>query len=384
LVRTSRTPNARLEPSNRRYRGPVTLFNQAGADQRQLRVTWLAGALAVLVGLTMWVVALVSIWWAAAYLALMAIIVVTPGAGRRVTSSTSAVKSTGSKRASLDQGLRADQIADATCYFPTFSQETGPALAALAEDLFEHRLDSAEPDALKSRRARARARKVAKAGAERGTSSVSVAWIRVGPGKFIRADANVPVVAAVQSERTEESSGPVPCAPPAVEFSYGSGSRSDGHGIAPSAISEFPSPNSLLQDQGCDEPAALGEAEGSLVFNDGATLLGAWHALTPEGCRLAAWLSRGKSNRVSRSQAVPNAIRASSRHVLIPRLTSGTFASSWLPANVRSRQAAQRAFGRIAHVHRTVCCRSPPSVRQVEARVDSSGWAFQSISIASP
>jgi hypothetical protein len=217
-------------------------------------------------------------------------------------------------------------------------------------------------------------------------SSVPITWIRVSPGKFIRADANVLMVDSVQSERPGEGAGLPPCEPPVVELSRGSGPQTDVHGIAPSATSEIPCPNSLVEDQGRDEPAALGDAEDSLVFNAGATLQPAWHGLTSEGSRLARWFSRGRLIRVSRwtGRAAPNAVRATSRRLGMPMLASRTSAASRFLANVRARQAEQRAFGRLLHVHRTVCCRSPPSARQFEAEASSSGWVFHRISIASP
>lgn len=60
--------------------------------------------------------------------------------------------------------------------------------------------DPTSTGAAKPRRSRARYRKTAKTAAEPVTDATPATWIRVGPGKFVRADASVPFPVQAQSE----------------------------------------------------------------------------------------------------------------------------------------------------------------------------------------
>ena len=71
LIATSRTPNARPRPAARGLRGKVSQLSllsssQAVALGRRLRTAGLGVGLVVLVGLTTWAVASVSVWMAPA------------------------------------------------------------------------------------------------------------------------------------------------------------------------------------------------------------------------------------------------------------------------------------------------------------------------------
>src|SRR5271155_4010405 len=88
---TSRTPNARPRPAATWLRGRVRAHlvpsAQAVALGRRPRGAWVGAGLVVLVGLTTWVVASVSVWMAPAYMALMVLIFVTPMGRRRSKSA---------------------------------------------------------------------------------------------------------------------------------------------------------------------------------------------------------------------------------------------------------------------------------------------------------
>jgi hypothetical protein len=440
LVATSRTRNAWLRSTSRRHRAQVTSVAHTRADLRQVQVTWVGAVLAVLVGLTTCVVASVSISWVPVYLVLMVVILVTPRPARRSkTRSKSAGNSTGSIHADLDHGIRADQMAEVDRHFPSPEPEAGLELVTAPADSLGHGLDSTGPDLLKPRRTRARARKLARTGTEPAMISIPVAWIRVGPGKFIRADANTSMVDPVQSERPDEIARPPTSARPevdpravdqsavlpvargfdpttdpadsaipalaipvtalaerdtpdlaetptdqlsmAVEFDRVLESLTDAHGITPSAVGEIPGASSPVEQLNGAEPEALGGAENDFSLNGAGSANTDGRVLDFRRRSLAQQAFKERVDLVSRwtAQAMPNTIRASSRRVLLPRFNPRTSVSLSLAVNLRAQQAMRRAFGRISHVHRTVCSRSPPYRWSVAAGLGSTWRASPQI-----
>ena len=156
--------------------------------------------LVVLVGLTTYAVAWVSVWWVPAYLALMVLIFVIPqGHSRLERGSTPGEKSATSTSTDFDQDLqvnRADKGNDHFAAESTSSSIIGESTANTA-DLNP---DSTGSGTTKPRRGRGRAQRLAKTATASAPDFASATWIRIGPGKFIRADANVPAVDQAQAE----------------------------------------------------------------------------------------------------------------------------------------------------------------------------------------
>jgi hypothetical protein len=161
----------------------------------------LGAGLVVLVGLTTWVVASVSLWMAPAYLALMVLIFVMP-MGRQPSNSVRepGAESIGVGDAEIGQIPRVDRAAGADDNPPAAEIDSGwVADEAVAEPLGPIP-ESAGSGGAKLKRGRARARKAAKTAAEPASDSPPVTWIRVGPGKFVRADATIPAIDQTQVE----------------------------------------------------------------------------------------------------------------------------------------------------------------------------------------
>ena len=210
LIATSRTPNARPRPAARGLRGKVRAQlvsnSQAVALGRRLRTAGLGAGLVVLVGLTTWAVASVSVWMAPAYLALMVLIFVTP-LGRRPSKSAPEPGLEPIRVGDTESGqsLRADRAAGADDNRPAAELDSSLASDDVATDPSSSVPDSTGSAGAKPKRGRGRVRKAAKTAVEPAPDSSPITWIRVGPGKFIRADAAIQAidpteVAAVAAE----------------------------------------------------------------------------------------------------------------------------------------------------------------------------------------
>jgi len=140
--------------------------------------------LAGLLGLTSWVVASVSTWLVPVYVTAMALIFVIPRAERPRDSGP--LGDTGEPDLDKEKGSEASGLSspDPAPRDTVVQAASGPAEASASGT------DSSGPGAVKPKRARSRARKPsAKPGAERATAAAAT-WIRVGPGKFVRADSD--------------------------------------------------------------------------------------------------------------------------------------------------------------------------------------------------
>jgi hypothetical protein len=149
------------------------------------------------------------------------------------------------------------------------------------------------------------------------------------------------------------------------------------NGIAPSATSDAHLIDSIAQQWDRDRSDAAGDAAAD--FSDSADAETAGQGLAPGGRRLVRRPSKTRVNRVSRwsVQALPNIVRASSERIMWTRLKTRVSVSSPRELNVRVRQAGERAFGRVSHIHRSVCCRSPPCRRQGKHGLDSPAAHFR-------
>jgi hypothetical protein len=149
--------------------------------------------LATLLGLTSWVVASISTWLVPVYVTAIVLIFVLPGAegARGVVAAGDGDKpASSSDDTSTAGGFRSHRpVASAPV-----SDEKGDASGASTSGI-----DIPSPEPAKPRRSRNRPRKAPRPEVDQTPGSTPTAWIRVGPGKFVRAD-SLDQVAAVSSE----------------------------------------------------------------------------------------------------------------------------------------------------------------------------------------
>ena len=237
-------------------------------DNRRPRLTPIGAGLFVLVVSTTLAIASVSLWWVPVYLVLLVVIFVTPPKWQFPSICVkNGLESDPVGTAAPGSGLRvdcddgADEIrslsqfdSDQTNVETTESTDSNPHLTVAGTT---------------KRRGRVRARKAAKPANEPVTDSVPVAWIQVGPGKFVRVEdgiqsadpAPTEEVAARAYPATENPAGATSAAsaqtePPVEQESFTtsgafpgdvepilvsddrvSESVTEEHGIAPSAFS---------------------------------------------------------------------------------------------------------------------------------------------------
>ena len=206
---TLRTPKAWPGYAARWFRervqAPFASGVSAGAVRRQWRVTSASLGLSALVGLTTLAVAWVSLWWVPAYLSLMVLIFVTPhdrgGAKGVVESDRGSLAELQVDPGSSLRIDRTDEVAhnhlDVGSIGDSFLGESTP------EGETPH-LGLTSSSTTRGRRTRGRVRKTAKPASERATESASVVWIRVGPGKFVRAEGGSEAVLPAQEDQASE------------------------------------------------------------------------------------------------------------------------------------------------------------------------------------
>jgi hypothetical protein len=352
--------------------------SQAFALGRRLRGAGVGAGLVVLVGLTTWAVASVSVWMAPAYLALMVLIFVTPP-GRRPSKSAPGpgAEPICVSDTDIGQSLRVDRAARADDNRPAAELDSTLAADEAATEPLSSLPDSAGSAGAKPKRGRGRARKAAKTAAEPATDSPPVMWIRLGPGKFVRADATnqaidqiqVDEVAAVEAVSATDAPTAAPAAAAASaaplaeqdpfdvsETTPGDagmivrsddsvvGSVTEEYGITPSAFGPDPRVASAADGLDHDVSGVAAEPEANLV---------------PLAKRQTP---TRRTDRVSRgiAGAISSADRASTRRCV--RTPPRPRTSVWSPfaPNARLQQATRRAFGRITHVQRALRPRSPP------------------------
>jgi hypothetical protein len=221
LIATSRTPNARRLPTGQRPGGGVhahLVFSyRVVAFGGRLRRAGVGAGLVALVGLTTWAVASVSVWMAPAYLALMVLIFVTP-LGRRPSKSAPErhVEPLDVGDAEVGRSLRVDRTDGAEDNRPAAERDSGPAADEASFESLDSITDPAGSAGAKPKRGRGRMRKAAKPAAEPAPDSASVTWIRVGPGKFVRADASIQAIDPTRVADVAAADVPVTDTPDAV------------------------------------------------------------------------------------------------------------------------------------------------------------------------
>ena len=200
LSPTSNTPKVKSSTASRRtpFRRHHEPGEPATAGARRAELVRILGivVLAALMGLTSWVVASISTWLVPVYVTAMVLIFVFPQ-----------VQHLGEPEpAGEPAGVSADRASEATS--PASSGADSPGATNLGEDGSpEASATGAKPPGSptpKRRRTRGQGRKPVKPGPEPAvTPSSPAAWIRIGPGKFVRAD----------SQDQGDASAPVPHAP---------------------------------------------------------------------------------------------------------------------------------------------------------------------------
>ncbi len=266
LSPTSSTPKVKSSTASRRtpFRRHHEPGEPATAGARRAELVRILGivVLAALMGLTSWVIASISTWLVPVYVTAMVLIFVLPQAPHLGEPEP----------AGEPAGVSADRASEATS--PASSGADSPGATTLEGDGSpEASATGAKPPGSptpKRRRTRGQGRKPVKPGPEPAvTPSSPAAWIRIGPGKFVRADSqdqgdasapvpHAPLEAAEAS--TEAKSAPPDLVeesnPNAVSTAVDVPNRADLNESGPSPEHETPS----------EEPAAIADPEpGSSV-----------------------------------------------------------------------------------------------------------------------
>jgi hypothetical protein len=404
LTATLHKPDAQPRLKAQRLSVKVRCHFAAGSwarsDNRGPWFTWIGAGLIVLVVLTAWAIASISVWWVPVYLALLVTIFSTPRVRQSSSSAShSSAASDDISATDLGQDLRVDRADEAEQYRLVTRSDATLTTAESAESL-DPALDLTGAATAKSRRSRVRVRKASKPAAEPVAVALPVTWIQVGPGKFVRIEGGTTAAESAQTEEvlsrdtpatetlTLETPAVAAQAEPLVVVQepvqslgvspreVGSvlvstdcalGSVTEEHGIAPSTFSLVPRLNSATEGLDCcdvpdriDDPETDAGIPADLVDQvllpstvDPSCL---W--LQPETSRL--WVSRVQRRIV---RAVPRVDRTSCRRTIRTCPNAQTLVGSWFAPNAQRQNAARRAFGRMAHVERTLQPRSPPGRR---------------------
>jgi hypothetical protein len=160
--------------------------------------------LAGLLGLTSWVIASVSTWLVPVYVTAMVLIFVIPRAER--PRGSGALGDKGEPELDKDKGGEASGLSspDPNPRDAVVQAASSPAEASASDT------DWSGTGAVKPKRARSRARKPpARPGAEPSTAAAAT-WIRVGPGKFVRADSESQIQDVLPSPEPGQMAEPGP------------------------------------------------------------------------------------------------------------------------------------------------------------------------------
>lgn len=165
-------PRSRHDRAADALQTPPDLPETAGPRPHSGRLWGMAG-LVVLTAATSLVVATISIWLVPVYMAVMVLIFAAPRSNKPAESAPPPESPAGSAPSSFEAGVEtvAEEGGDA---------ETAEPTAPVG--------DLAEPAPAKPRKKRGKGKRAAKAAALAEASSSQPTWIRVGPGKFVRAD----------------------------------------------------------------------------------------------------------------------------------------------------------------------------------------------------
>jgi len=392
-----RTPNARPVDEAQRLRPrtsgrSVSRLLCSSANRRQ-KVTPIELGLFVLVASTAMAIASISLWWIPVYLIAVVVVFVTPA--KRQASSTVSVSGAESDADCIvtqDSSLRVDCAhgSDDVCSVGQMDSDLANVDPPGSTDC---NADLIVAGAAK-RRGRARARKVTSPVNGPVTDCRPVAWVQVGPGKFVRVEGGVQGADPAQVEesgtRVDPASELPAEMPPSTQAEteqsmelepftssgifpgdVGLNSVSDGcdsepvaeeYGIAPSAFSPVTGDDHAL---GASVDDLAGEVDG---LEAKTTAPGERRSLHLPGGRddglflYQRRISRSWVRRIQRETAhvVPRADRVSRRSVALKSR------SSRLPVVMRHGPSMSRhkvevcVCRRMLHVQRPIRTRSPP------------------------
>jgi hypothetical protein len=361
----------------------------------------IGAVLAALMCLTTWVAASVSLWIAPAYLALMVLIFVAPRNRRQKLALSQASANAGSDDKPDWTRKRSAPGTGETDPGRTAAEPVG---AALAGELTVHsthsNADQAEGSTLKSGRGRSRTRRPAKSAAQAASVPPPVTWIRVGPGKFVRADSATGAIAQASpqtqpglcvagADSAADLSAAVPpalmdaaesavehssCDPPhstQSDPSQGampenlSESVTEEHGIAPSAlgpVSSTPVPLDRADDEVSCRPTD--PPSNPVPVASQIEKAPAGHRGFKRRWQLFAW-SRSEPRRVLRRSTGPTPVahRATRRGVATRRrLQTWMWLRDWSNRSPQPHcsRSARRVFRRVVRLGRALRPRSPP------------------------
>jgi hypothetical protein len=136
--------------------------------------------LAALMGLTSWVVASISTWMVPVYVTAMVLIFVIPQVHHQGEQ----------ERASEPVGVSADQASETTSLGSLGTNSQGVKPLQVDDLARASAVGTRPPASITARRQqpRGQGRKAGKTGPEQAVATAPAAWIRIGPGKFVRAD----------------------------------------------------------------------------------------------------------------------------------------------------------------------------------------------------
>jgi hypothetical protein len=394
---TFHTPNMKPVGEVQRFRSRasdrrVSRLRLSGTNRRP-EVTLIEVGLFVLVASTAMAIASVSVWWMLVYLVVMVVIFVIPARWRGASStSESGVESELVGIVDQDSSLRVDCAdgpdeirslnrfdSDLATVDPTRSIESNPDLITAG---------------VTKRRGRVRARKATNPTNERATDCRPVAWIQVGPGKFVRVEsgnqaadpAQVEEVAlrdypaletpaeATPSARAETeplaelesftSSGVLPGDVGSISvLDYRvSGPVAEEYGITPSTFSPATRYDSSVEASADDLPGPVDEAEvKTTAFSEPSSPIVAG-ARDSGSFRYRRGISRSWVRRSQRGiiHTSPRLDRVSWRRVAPASPNSRLLVGLRYAPSVSRREIACCAFRRMLHAQRPVRTRSPP------------------------
>jgi len=380
-----------------------TISDRRGVAPRlRTRTTAMGTGLALLMCLTTWAVASVSLWMVPAYLALMGLIFVTPRNHHRllglVRRSTKPAGDDERDQCRTPSMVGAGEAATVRDTDPSGADSTAIELTV---DPIGCSPASVGGGTVKQWRGRTRIRRTSKAAAEAVAALPSVAWIRVGPGKFVRADLTTHATVQVQSltqpdlcaasadpsalvrpsptETTETVADKPNCnplhssesKPEDVVESYRDvlGSATKGHGIAPAAFGSAPSSSAVPECLDAQAPHVRAEptfeafpvasfsgksadcdsyVERSSLQDERSTAKARWVLCRFTGANSAGYRTYRRSNAGTSCK---------------PR------ASVWSLVGTRRlrQQLSRRSPGRVFRRRRALRPRSPPSLERRHA-----------------
>jgi hypothetical protein len=402
LIATSRTPRVWPRPSVGRFRDRVRIHfksgQPAGTDGFQPKSAWVGLGLGTLVMVTTGVVGWVSIWWVPAYLALMVLIFVTPSrlSHSQPTANLGEVSADVSAT-SLARNLRINSGTQGECIHLGDAWTLGLLAGELSAESADHRTDFATSAMSKPRRNRGRARKVAKMAADPLPESAPAMWIRVGPGKFVRADVDInafdqayaearltephptvdaaadTIAPALAVEQEQLSVGPLDLTLEGRGIAVASvdlveRTVAEEHGIAPSTFGLIRQVLTADDDLENDGLGDVSEPRTDYLPVTDLDVDASWRATGPKYRGLQGRISRSDFSWVSRrlSAAIPYLDGASSRRNARNGARPRTVSRSSFAPNMCFQQAARRAFGRLPHIQRVLRPRSPPDCQSLE------------------